>query len=49
MMLERSTAHDVIGLTALGQRPEIFARLDALGATRADPGTVATLVRRAKR
>ena len=49
LMLERSTAHDVIGLTALGQRPEIFARLDALGAARADPGTVAALVRRAKR
>jgi cyanophycin synthetase len=49
MMLERSHAHDVIGLTALGQRPEIFGRLDELGATPADPDAVASLVRRARR
>jgi cyanophycin synthetase len=49
LMLERSGPGDVIGVTALGQRPEIFARLEELGAERADPGTVAMLVRRARR
>ena len=49
LMLERSRPGDVIGVTALGQRPEIFARLEELGAIRADPATVKTLVRRAKR
>jgi cyanophycin synthetase len=49
VMLERSNALDVIGVTALGQRPEIFGRLDELGAVPADPDTVAELVRRARR
>jgi cyanophycin synthetase len=49
MMLDRSRPGDVIGVTALGQRPEIFARLEDVGAVRADPGTVKALVRRAKR
>jgi cyanophycin synthetase len=49
VMLERSAPGDVIGVTALGQRPEIFARLTDLGAVSADPGTVAMLVRRARR
>jgi hypothetical protein len=49
MMLDRSRPGDVIGVTALGQRPEIFARLEEVGAVRADPGTVKALVRRAKR
>jgi cyanophycin synthetase len=49
MLIDRSRPGDVIGVTALGQRPEIFARLEELGAVRADPGTVKTLVRRARR
>jgi len=49
MMLDRSRPGDVIGVTALGQRPEIFARLEEIGAVRADPGTVKALVRRARR
>jgi cyanophycin synthetase len=49
MMLERSNANDVVGVTALGQRPEIFDRLGELGAVPADPDTVAVLVRRARR
>jgi cyanophycin synthetase len=48
-MLERSRPGDVIGVTALAQRPDIFARLEELGAVQADPNTVATLVRRARR
>jgi cyanophycin synthetase len=48
-MLERSSAEDVIGLTALGQRPEVFAELERLGAEAADPETVRKLVRRARR
>jgi cyanophycin synthetase len=49
LMLERSGSGDVIGLTALGQRPEVFARLGDLGAVMADPGTIRRLVRRARR
>jgi cyanophycin synthetase len=49
LMLQRSGPADVIGLTALGQRPEVFARLEELGAILADPETVRTLVRRARR
>jgi cyanophycin synthetase len=49
LMLERSGPADVIGLTALGQRPEVFARLEELGAVLADPETVRRLVRRARR
>jgi cyanophycin synthetase len=48
LMLERSGPADVIGLTALGQRPEVFARLEELGAVLADPETVRRLVRRAR-
>ncbi len=48
-MLERSNAHDVIGLTALGQRPEVFELLERRGAVRADPTTVRRLVERARR
>lgn len=49
LMLERCAPGDVIGLTALGQRPEVFARLEELGAVRADPADVTMLVRRARR
>jgi cyanophycin synthetase len=48
-MLERSGPNDVIGLTALGQRPEIFELLDRRGAVLAGPPVVRELVRRARR
>ncbi len=49
-MLERSGEHDVLAVTALAQRPEMFAMLDQeLGARRADPAMVRALVRRARR
>ena len=49
-MLERSGEHDVLAVTALAQRPEMFAMLDhELGARRADPVMVRALVRRARR
>jgi len=48
-MLERSGARDVIGLTALGQRPQIFELLERRGAVHADPSTVRRLVKRAGR
>ncbi|HEX7247706.1 MAG TPA: Mur ligase family protein [Actinomycetota bacterium] len=48
-MLERSGPRDVLAITALAQRPEMFALLDGeLGARRADPDTVRALVRRAR-
>jgi hypothetical protein len=45
--LARSHTGDVIGVTALGMRPEIFAWLDEMGATRLTPGRVRQLVKRA--
>jgi cyanophycin synthetase len=48
-MLERSGSRDVIGLTALGQRREIFDLLERRGATLADPSTVRRLVKRSRR
>jgi cyanophycin synthetase len=48
-MLDRSKPHDVIGLTALGQRPEVFDVLERRGAVRAHPTTVRGLVERARR
>jgi cyanophycin synthetase len=48
-MLDPSKPHDVIGLTALGQRPEVFDLLERRGAVRADPTTVRGLVERARR
>jgi cyanophycin synthetase len=48
LMLQRSGRLDVIGLTALGQRPEIFAELERRGAVLADPDTIRRLVRRAR-
>jgi hypothetical protein len=45
-MIGRSEPHDVIGLTALGQRSEVFALLERRGAVRADPTTVRRLVER---
>jgi hypothetical protein len=49
LMLDRSGPGDVIGLTALGQRPEVFERLGDIGAALADPRTIRSLVRRARR
>ena len=44
----RPSPGDVVAVTALGQRPEIFAMLDAEGATRPTPARVRQLVRRAR-
>jgi cyanophycin synthetase len=49
LMLDWSGPADVIGLTALGQRPEIFERLTEIGAVLADPETIRSLVLRARR
>jgi cyanophycin synthetase len=49
LMIDRSDPHDVIGLTALGQRTEVFDVLERRGAIRADPTTVRRLVERARR
>ena len=49
-MLDRSGTRDVLAITVLAQRPEMFALLDGrMGARRADPETVRQLVRRARR
>jgi hypothetical protein len=45
-MLERSARGDVVSVTALGMRPEIFAWLAARGAVRLGPTDVRRLVRR---
>ncbi|HXY71415.1 MAG TPA: Mur ligase family protein [Actinomycetota bacterium] len=47
-MLDASRRGDVVAVTALSQRPEIFASLDELGASRPAPGEVRRLVRRAR-
>ena len=47
-VLARSERGDVIGVTALGMRAEVFAWLDAAGAKRLTPARVKTLVRRAR-
>jgi cyanophycin synthetase len=46
-MLERSRRGDVVSVTALGMRPEIFAWLEAKKAVRLGPGDVRRAVRRA--
>jgi cyanophycin synthetase len=48
-MLAGSKPGDVVAITALGQRPEIFGMLEAAGATRPTPSRVRQLVRRARR
>ena len=49
-MLERSGERDVLAVTALAQRPEMFGMLDhELGARRADPAMVRALVRRTRK
>jgi cyanophycin synthetase len=47
-VLGRSERGDVIGVTALGMRPEVFAWLDQAGAKRLTPARVKQLVRRAR-
>jgi UDP-N-acetylmuramyl tripeptide synthase len=47
-VLARSKRGDVIGVTALGMRAEVFAWLDAAGAKRLTPARVKQLVRRAR-
>ena len=46
-VLARSKRGDVIGVTALGMRAEVFAWLDEVGAKRMTPARVKQLVRRA--
>jgi cyanophycin synthetase len=47
-MLTSACPHDVVGITALAKRAEIFEWLDSSGATRMTPATVRRLVRRVK-
>jgi cyanophycin synthetase len=47
-MLDQSRRGDVVAVTALGLRPEIFAFLDEAGATRVGPKRIRALVRRAR-
>jgi cyanophycin synthetase len=49
LMIDHSKPRDVIGLTALGQRPEVFDLLERRGAVRARPSTVRRLVEQARR
>src|SRR5262249_43256020 len=48
-MLERSKPNDVVAITALGQRQEVFALLERRGATSVGPARVRQLVRRARK
>jgi cyanophycin synthetase len=48
-MLERSRKRDVVAITALGQRPELFREMERLGGTRVGPTRVRQLARRARR
>jgi hypothetical protein len=47
-MLEQSAPGDVLALTALGQRPEIFAYLKEASAVEMGPARVRELVRSAR-
>jgi cyanophycin synthetase len=47
-MLDRSRPGDVVALTALGQRPEIFAFMDRKGASRVGAKRVRQLARKAR-
>jgi cyanophycin synthetase len=47
-LLEQSKRRDVVAITALGQRAELFQELERLGATRVGPARVRALVRRAR-
>jgi hypothetical protein len=46
-MVHAAGRGDVVGVTALGMRPELFAWLEAAGARRLEPADVRRLVRRA--
>jgi cyanophycin synthetase len=48
-MLEESTPGDVLGMTALGQRPEIFALLEERGAERVTPARCREIVLEARK
>lgn len=48
-MTASARPRDVVGVTALGMRPEIFSWLDEHGARRLNPGDVRRIVRRAQR
>jgi cyanophycin synthetase len=47
-MLSQARPGDVVAITALGQRPEIFEMLERAGATQPSPARVRQLVRRAR-
>ncbi|MEP7059869.1 MAG: cyanophycin synthetase, partial [Actinomycetota bacterium] len=47
-MLDSSRPRDVVAVTALAKRTEIFAWLGSVGATRMKPATIRRLVRRVK-
>jgi len=47
-MVHESGANDVLAITALGQRPEIFAYLRDCGASTAGPERIRALVKRAR-
>jgi cyanophycin synthetase len=47
-MVQEARPGDVVSVTALGMRPEIFAWLDRMGARRLRPGDVRRIVRRAQ-
>jgi len=47
-LLEQSRPRDVVAITALGQRAELFQELERLGAKRLGPARVRQLVRRAR-
>lgn len=47
-MLRRAKRGDVVGITALGQRPEVFSYLKERGARRIGPGRCRQLARRAR-
>jgi hypothetical protein len=46
--MESSGPGDVVAITALGQRPEIFAFIEDRGGVRVGPDRVRQLVRRAR-
>jgi len=48
-MLDRSRPREVVAITALGQRPELFALVERRGGTRVGPARVRQLARRARR
>jgi hypothetical protein len=47
-MVRESAANDVLAITALGQRPEIFAYLRDRGASTAGAERIRALVKRAR-